>query len=83
MLPQARRRRVLVPGVSPGVADAEIVRASNEFIGAMARGDAATVKSLLQHVVVTPKVRDVLARPGPTPPLHRPVYRTADQVDPP
>jgi hypothetical protein len=39
---------------------------------------------LLQHyVVVTPAIRDVLARLGPAPPLQRPVYRTADRLSPP
>jgi hypothetical protein len=55
-----------------------------EFISPMAGGDATVVKSLLQHyVAVTPAIRDVLARLGPTPPLQRQVYRTADRLSPP
>jgi hypothetical protein len=50
----------------------------------MAKGDAAAIKSLLQrYVVVTPTIRDVLARLGPAPPLQRPIYRSADQLSPP
>ena len=65
-------------------ADAEVVRAANEFISAMARGDADTVHSLLRkHVVIHPLVQSVLERLGPTPPPHRLVYRTADQLDAP
>jgi hypothetical protein len=49
----------------------------------MAKGDATSVKSLLQHyVVVTPAIRDVLARLGPAPPLQHQVYRTADRLSP-
>ncbi len=65
-------------------ADAEIARAAREFISAMAKGDAAAIKSLLQHyVAVTPTIRDALARLGPAPPLRRPVYLTADRLSPP
>jgi hypothetical protein len=54
-----------------------------EFISLMAKGDATSVKSLLQHyVVVTPAIHDVLARLGPAPPLQRPVYRTANRLSP-
>lgn len=50
----------------------------------MAKGGATAVKSLLQHyVVVTPAIRDVLARLGPAPSLQRPAYRTADRLRPP
>jgi hypothetical protein len=50
----------------------------------MAKGDTSAVKSLLQHyVVVTPAIRDVLARLGPEPPLERQIYRIADRVSPP
>jgi hypothetical protein len=65
-------------------ADAEVVRAANEFISAMASGDANTVHALLrQYVVVHPQLQSVLERMGPAPPLHRLVYRTADQLDAP
>jgi hypothetical protein len=60
-------------------ADAEIARAATEFISLMAKGDATAIKTLLQHyVVVTPAIRDALARLGPAPPLQRQIYRTAD-----
>jgi hypothetical protein len=53
-----------------------------EFISLMAKGDATAVKSLLQHyVVVTPAIRDVLARLGPAPALQRPLYRTAHRLN--
>ena len=38
--------------------------------------------SLQHYVVVTPVIRDVLARLGHAPPLQRPVYRTADRLSP-
>ena len=70
--------------INRAAADADIARAAMEFISLMAKGDATGVKSLLQHyVVVTPAIRDVLARLGPAPPLQRPVYRTADRLSPP
>jgi hypothetical protein len=70
--------------IDSAAADADVVRAAKEFISPMAKGDAIVVKSLLQHyAVVTPTIRDVLARIGPTPPLQRPVYRTADRLSPP
>jgi Phage integrase, N-terminal SAM-like domain len=70
--------------INRAAADADIARAAAEFISLMAKGDAAAIKSLLQHyVVVTPTIRDVLARLGPVPPLLRPVYRTADRLSPP
>ena len=63
-------------------ADAEVVRAANEFISAMAKGDADAVHALLrQYVVVPPLVQSVLARMGPAPPPDRVIYRTADQLD--
>lgn len=63
-------------------ADAEIVRAAREFITPMAKGDAAAVKSLLQHyAVVTPAIRAILVRIGP-PQLYRPIYDTADRLNP-
>ena len=69
--------------INRAAADADIARAAMEFISLMAKGDATGVKSLLQHyVVVTPAIRDVLARLGPAPPLQRPVYRTADRLSP-
>jgi hypothetical protein len=62
-------------------ADADIARAATEFVSFMATGDTAAIKSLLQHyVVVTPIIRDALARLGPAPPLQRPIYRTADRL---
>jgi hypothetical protein len=65
-------------------AAADIVVAAREFISLMAKGDATAVKSLLQHyAVVTPAIRDVLARLEPTPALQRPIYRTADRLSPP
>jgi len=70
--------------INPAAADTDITRAAKEFISLMAKGDASAVKSLLQHyVVVTPAIRDVLARFGPAPPRQRPVYRTADRLSPP
>lgn len=70
--------------IDSAAADADVVRAAKEFISPMAKGDALVVKSLLQHyAVVTPTIRDVLARIGPAPPLQRPVYRTADRLSPP
>jgi hypothetical protein len=69
--------------INRAAADADIARAAMEFISFMAKGDATAVKSLLQHyVVVTPAIRDVLARLGPAPPLQRQVYRTADRLSP-
>ncbi len=65
-------------------ADAEVVRAANEFISAMAKGDADTVRALLrQYAVVHPQMQLVLARMGAAPPLHRFIYLTADQLDAP
>jgi hypothetical protein len=70
--------------INRAAADADIARAATEFISLMAKGDATSVKSLLQHyVVVTPAIHDVLARLGPAPPLQRQVYRTADRLSPP
>jgi hypothetical protein len=70
--------------INRAAADADIARAAMEFISLMAKGDATSVKSLLQHyVVVTPAIRDMLARLGPAPPLQRQVYRTADRLSPP
>jgi hypothetical protein len=70
--------------INRAAADADITRAATDFISLMAKGDAPAVKSLLQHyVVVTPAIRDVLARLGPAPPLQRQVYRTADRLSPP
>jgi hypothetical protein len=69
--------------INRAAADADIARAATEFISLMAKGDATSVKSLLQHyVVVTPAIHDVLARLGPAPPLQRQVYRTADRLSP-
>jgi hypothetical protein len=70
--------------IDSAAADADIVRAATEFISPMAKGDASAVSSLLQrYAVLTPKIRDLLARLGPTPELQRFVYRTADQLSPP
>ena len=70
--------------INAAAADTDITRAATEFISLMAKGDATAVESLLQrYVVVTPTIRDVLARLGPAPPLQRPVYRTADRLTPP
>jgi hypothetical protein len=64
-------------------ADADIVRAAVEFISPMAKGDAGEVKSLLQHyAVLTPRIRDLLARLGPPPEQQRLLYRTADRLSP-
>jgi hypothetical protein len=64
-------------------ADSDIARAATEFVSLMAKGDAAAIQSLLQHyVVVTPTIRNALARLGPAPPLQRPVYQTADRLTP-
>jgi len=70
--------------INSAVADADIERAAMEFISTMAKGDATAVKSLLRrYVLVSPAIRDVLARLGPAPALQRPVYRTADRLSPP
>ena len=69
--------------INRAAADADITRAASEFISLMAKGDATAIKSLLQHyAVVTPTIRDVLAKLGPAPPLERQVYRTADRLSP-
>ncbi len=69
--------------INQAAADDAIARAAMEFISLMAKGDASSVESLLhRYVVVTPAIRDVLARLGPAPPLQRPVYRTADHLSP-
>jgi hypothetical protein len=69
--------------INRAAADADIARAAMEFISLMAKGDATSVNSLLQHyVVVTPAIHDVLAGLGPAPPLQRQVYRTADRLSP-
>ena len=65
-------------------ADAEVARAANEFISAMAKGDADSVRALLhQNVMAHPKLQPVLGRMGPPPPLDRIIYRTADTLDAP
>jgi hypothetical protein len=70
--------------INSAAADADIVRAATEFISAMSKGDAPAVKALLQHyVVVSPRIREVLARLGPAPPLQRQVYVTANRLSPP
>jgi hypothetical protein len=70
--------------IDAGRADAEVVRAANEFISAMAEGDADTVRALLhQNVMMHPKLQPVFERMGPAPPLERIIYRTADNLDPP
>jgi hypothetical protein len=69
--------------INRATADADTARAAMEFISLMAIGDAAAVKSLLQHyAVVTPTIRNVLAPLGPPPPLQLPIYRTADRLSP-
>jgi hypothetical protein len=69
--------------INRAAADADIARAAMEFISPMAKGDATSIKSLLQHYVrVTPAIHDVLARLGPAPPLERQVYPTADRLRP-
>lgn len=65
-------------------ANEDIVRAAQEIISPMARGDADTVRTLLsRYVVVSPEVKTILTHTGATPPLQRYVYSTADQLDPP
>lgn len=69
--------------INRATADADIARAAMELISLMAKGDATGVKSLLQHyAVVTPTIRNVLARLGPAPALQRQIYRTADRLSP-
>jgi len=69
--------------IDSATADADIIRAAIEFISPMAKGDATAIKSLLQrYAVMSPRIRDVLARLGPTPEQQRLVYRTADQLSP-
>jgi hypothetical protein len=70
--------------INPTAADSDIARAAMEFISLTAKGDATAVKSLLQrYVVITPPVRDMLARLGPAPPPERQIYRTADRLSAP
>jgi hypothetical protein len=70
--------------INSAAADGDIVRAATEFISAMSKGDAPAVRALLQrYVVVSPPIREVLARLGPAPPLQRPVYVTANRLSPP
>jgi hypothetical protein len=65
-------------------ADTDVTQAAGEFISLMAKGDADAIGALLRrYVTVSPEVKAILARIGPTPPLQRFVYRTADQLDPP
>ena len=69
--------------INRATADADIARAAMEFVSAMSKGDADAVKTLLQHyAVVTPTIRNVLARLGPAPALQRPIYHTADGLSP-
>jgi len=69
--------------INPAAADADVARTAIEFVSAMSKGDADAVKSLLQHyAVVTPTIRNVLARLGPAPALQRQIYRTADRLSP-
>jgi hypothetical protein len=70
--------------INRALADADITRAAKEFISVMSKGDASAVNALLRHyVVVSPVIRAVLAKLGAAPPLQRPVYRTADRLNPP
>jgi len=70
--------------IDTAAADADIARAATEFISPMAAGDAGAVRSLLQrYAVMTPKLRELLVRLGPTPEPQRFVYGTADQLSPP
>jgi hypothetical protein len=65
-------------------ADAEVTRASGEFVSLMAKGDLVAIEALLtRYVTVYPEVAAVLKRIGADPPLPSMVYRTADQLDPP
>lgn len=69
--------------IDPARADEDVVRAAGEFVSVMARGDAAAVKALLQrHGAVRPEVKAVLERLGAAPPRRRPIFPTADQLDP-
>jgi hypothetical protein len=69
--------------INEAAADVDIIRAAEEFISPMARGDVAVINTLLAHyVVVTPPIREVLARLGPPPPTQRPIYGTADRLSP-
>lgn len=64
-------------------ADEDVVRAAQEIVSPMAQGDAATVRTLLdRYVVVSPEIRNILARLGAPAPPQRYVYSTADQLDP-
>jgi hypothetical protein len=70
--------------IDPVRADAEVTRVAGEFVSLMAKGDIVAVEALLgRYVTVSPEVTAVLKRIGAAPPLHRIVYRTADQLDPP
>jgi hypothetical protein len=75
---------LIAPGEAGAIsADAGIAQAAMDSISLMAKGDATAVKSLLRHyVVVTPAIRDVLARLGRAPPQQRPIYSTADHLGP-
>lgn len=70
--------------IDSAAGDADIERAATEFITPTVRGDANAVKELLQrYVVITPAIRNALARIGPAAAPLRPIYRTADQLSPP
>ena len=69
--------------IDPMRADAEVTRAASEFVTLMAKGDLVAIEMLLaRYVIVSPEVKAELDRIGPSPPLQRIVYRTADQLDP-
>ena len=70
--------------INQAAADACIVQAAQEFVLPMAKGDDATIATLLKrYAAVRPEIGKVLQQLGPAPPLERPVYRTADRLSTP
>jgi hypothetical protein len=65
-------------------ADAEVTRASGDFISLMAKGNFVAIEALLsRYVTVSAEVAAVLKHIGADPAPQRIVYHTADQLDPP
>ena len=61
-----------------------IEKAAREFVSLMASGDAAGVSAqLARYAVVKPEVQSTLQRLAAPSALQRPVFRTADELDPP
>jgi hypothetical protein len=70
--------------IDPVRAHSEVIRAANEFVLLMAKGDLVSINSLLdRYVTISPEVDAAVKKIGPDPPATRFVYRTADELDPP